>query len=136
VFLAIKGRDRGSSLFIAAHFHETETLAAAGFPVGDDFGALDGAMCAEQFLQSRAIHIVAHVTDIQLLAHVCSPKESGLKSSNFTFRTQTKEAQNLGPKVEEKLEKTDSEAELKLSRNSILSLTNLPQVTPVKSACP
>jgi hypothetical protein len=69
MFLAIESRDGGCSFSVATHFHETETLAPTGFPVRDDFGALDGAMRAKQFLQRRAIHVIAHVSDIQLLAH-------------------------------------------------------------------
>ena len=64
MFLAVEGRDCCGSFFVAAHFNEPETLAATGFPIGDYFSALHGAVCAEEFLQSRAIHIVAHVSNV------------------------------------------------------------------------
>jgi len=72
VFLTVECGDTGLCLGIAAHLDKSKTLAAAGFPVCDDLSALNSAMCAEQFLQCRAIDILAQISNIQLLAHVCS----------------------------------------------------------------
>src|SRR5205823_13634084 len=69
VVLAVLGGDRGLRLGVAAHFHESEALAATGVTVGDDLRALHGAVLGEELLQRRAIDVVAHVSDIQLLAH-------------------------------------------------------------------
>jgi hypothetical protein len=72
VFLTVECGDTGLRLGIAAHLDESETLAAAGFPIGNHFSALNSAMRSEQFLQCRAIDIVAQISNIQLLAHVFS----------------------------------------------------------------
>jgi hypothetical protein len=72
VFLTVESGDTGLRLGITPHLDESETLAAAGFPIGNHFSALNSAMRSEQFLQCRAIDIVAQISNIQLLAHVFS----------------------------------------------------------------
>ena len=46
MLLAVEGRDGRLCLCIRTHLDEPETLAAAGVPVVDDFGALHGSVRA------------------------------------------------------------------------------------------
>src|SRR5205085_10765812 len=69
VVLAVERRDGRLSLLIGAHFHETESLAASGHAVADDFSALHGSVRAKQLLEFGAINVVAQIPHIQLLAH-------------------------------------------------------------------
>jgi hypothetical protein len=55
VHLAVERVDGGRGLIVAAHLNESETLAAAGFTVGNDFGAFDGAVSLEKFLKATAV---------------------------------------------------------------------------------
>jgi hypothetical protein len=54
VFLAIEGCDCGLGLIVGPHLDESKSLAAAGFPVADDFSAGHGAVLREQLFQIRA----------------------------------------------------------------------------------
>jgi hypothetical protein len=54
MFLTVQGCDSCLSFFIATHLDESESLAAAGFPVADHFSALHGAVLREQLFQIRA----------------------------------------------------------------------------------
>jgi hypothetical protein len=72
MFLAVERRDGCLGFIVAAHFDESETLATAGVPIGDDLGALDSPVSGKQLFQRRAIDIVAQISDIQLLAHLIS----------------------------------------------------------------
>src|SRR5687768_4722615 len=51
VVLAVEGGDGRLGLLVGGHLDEPEALGAAGVPVGDDLGALDGAVRGEQLLQ-------------------------------------------------------------------------------------
>ncbi len=69
MFDAVEGGDRGGGLFIAAHFDESEALAAPGGAIGDHFGALDLAMGGEQRFQIRAGGRVAEVANVNFATH-------------------------------------------------------------------
>src|SRR6266481_1689783 len=64
MLLAVKGGDCRLGLGIRAHLNESETLAAAGLAVGNDFGGLHGTVLSEQLLQVRARRVVAQVPDV------------------------------------------------------------------------
>jgi hypothetical protein len=64
VFLAVERCDGRLGLRVTAHLDETETLATTGLPISDNFRALHAAVRAEQLLQSRAVHIVTHVSNV------------------------------------------------------------------------
>jgi hypothetical protein len=64
VFLAVQCSDCSLGFFIATHLDESESFAAAGFPVADDFRALHGAVLREQLFQIGAGCAVAQISDI------------------------------------------------------------------------
>jgi hypothetical protein len=64
MFLTVQGSNRCFGFGIGAHFDKSKTLAAAGFPVRDDFRAGHTAVRAEKFLQRRAVHVIRHVTNV------------------------------------------------------------------------
>ena len=94
--LAVQGGDGRLGFLIGTHLHETETLAAAGLAVGDDFRLLDLAMLGEQLLEVRAGHAIAEITDIQPTAHLRSPRRWALRSPVFHSPGDSKGA-TLGP---------------------------------------
>jgi hypothetical protein len=49
---AIERRDGRGRFFIASHLHETESLAAAGFAIGNHFGRLHGAVLREKLFEA------------------------------------------------------------------------------------
>ena len=69
MFLAVDSRDGCLRFGIGAHFDETEALASAGVAVSDDLSALHGAVRSKELFQSGAIDVVAHISNIQFLAH-------------------------------------------------------------------
>src|SRR5690606_18835067 len=60
-FLLVQGVDRGLGLGVTAHLDKAETLAAAGVPVVDDFGAGDSAVLAEHLFEVGAGGVVAEI---------------------------------------------------------------------------
>ena len=79
MFLAIQCGDCGLSLFIAAHFHEPEPFAAAGFAILDDLGALNSAVLSAQLFQIGVRYVVAEIPDVQFPAHYDAPMRLGPK---------------------------------------------------------
>jgi hypothetical protein len=64
MFLAVEGGDRSLGFVVAAHFDESESLAAAGVAIVDDLRRNHLAMLAEQLFQLGAIDFIAQVADI------------------------------------------------------------------------
>jgi hypothetical protein len=64
VLLAVQSGNRRLSFLVAGHFHEPETLAAAGVSIIDNLSGHHLAMGAKQLFEFRAIHLVAQVPDI------------------------------------------------------------------------
>jgi hypothetical protein len=64
VLLPVEGGNRCLGFFVAGHFDESETFAAAGVPIADDLGAFDSAVSAKQLLKGRAIDVVAQISHI------------------------------------------------------------------------
>jgi hypothetical protein len=52
VLEAVERRDCRGGFFIAAHLHEPEPFAAAGFAVGNHFGRLHGAVLREKLFEA------------------------------------------------------------------------------------
>jgi hypothetical protein len=69
VLLTIEGRNRRLGFVIRAHLDEAEALAAAGVTVVDDLRGDHSPVLTKQLLQFRAIHLVAQISNIQLLTH-------------------------------------------------------------------
>jgi hypothetical protein len=51
MLLAVQSGNRRLGFLIRTHLNESEALAATGFPIGDDFGALHGAVLRKKLLQ-------------------------------------------------------------------------------------
>jgi hypothetical protein len=64
VFLAVQCRNSSLSFIIGPHLDESESLAAAGFPVADDFCAGHGAVLRKQLFQIRASRGIAEISDV------------------------------------------------------------------------
>jgi hypothetical protein len=101
MFLAVDSRDGCLRFSIGAHFDETEALASAGVAVCDDLSALHGAVRSKELFQSGAIDVVAHISNIQFLAHSSSFIERSLKKGGRETRVllsrSEKRGQRSGP---------------------------------------
>jgi hypothetical protein len=64
MFLAVQCRDGSLSFFIGPHLDESESLAATGFAVADDFCAGHGAVLRKQLFQIRASRRIAEISDV------------------------------------------------------------------------
>jgi len=69
VVLTIQGGNRRLGFRVAAHLDKGKPLALAGAAIADNLGTLNRAVGAEHFFQVRAFHIIAQISDIQLLTH-------------------------------------------------------------------
>jgi hypothetical protein len=99
VFLAVDSRDGCLRFGIAAHFDKSEALASAGVTVSDDLSALHGSVRGKKLFQCGAIDIVAHISNVQFLAHNMFLLNRG-GDPRFTFQVGRKEASVLAQKVE------------------------------------
>ena len=70
MLLAVQTANRGLRFLVGRHLDETEAFAPARVAVRNDLGALNGAILRKQFLQLLAIHRVAQMSNVQLLAHL------------------------------------------------------------------
>ena len=64
MLLAVQSGDRSLGFLVAGHFHEPETLAAAGVSIIDNLSGHNLAMGTKQLFEFRAIHLVAQVPNI------------------------------------------------------------------------
>jgi len=69
VLLPVQGGNRGVCFAIVGHLHEPEALASARVAVVNDLGGKHLPVLAEQLFELGAIHLVAQISDIQLLSH-------------------------------------------------------------------
>jgi hypothetical protein len=66
---AVDALDRRLGFCVAAHFHESEALAAARVAIVDHLGALHRPKLSKQLVKVRAGDVEAQITTIQFLPH-------------------------------------------------------------------
>src|SRR5262245_49455590 len=72
-FLIVHGLNGLSGCVVVGHFDEGEAFASSGVSILNDLGARDGTELGEDFLQLRAVDVVAQIADIKLLTHNTTP---------------------------------------------------------------
>jgi hypothetical protein len=95
VLLPVQGRNRRFGFRVARHFDESEAFAASGVAIVDDLRRNDLPVLGEQLFQLRAIHLVAQITDVQLLTHRNSPNNGYTRARGHcgSFRAIAKEVE-------------------------------------------
>lgn len=73
MLLAIEAFNGRLGFLVVAHFHETEFLAAVGFAIRNDLGAVDGTEGSKQVFQVGAADTESQISDIQSLSQDQSP---------------------------------------------------------------
>ena len=67
--LAVHAIDGRQGFGVGAHFHESKTLGAAGFPVHHDLRRRHRAELSECLLEIVVSYVVRQVTDVEFVAH-------------------------------------------------------------------